>query len=124
MARTGRPKKEINKKIFEGLCQIQVTEKEMCHVFECCEDTLNAWCKENYKDEDGNPMTFSDVFKRESDKGLISLRRAQWTAGVVNGNVTMLIWLGKQMLGQSDKTQIDTSDGGASTVYIEGWHGH
>lgn len=42
MARTGRPRKEINEKLFENLCAIQCTEKEICSVLECCEDTLNA----------------------------------------------------------------------------------
>lgn len=38
MARTGRPRKEINEKLFENLCAIQCTEKEICSVLECCEN--------------------------------------------------------------------------------------
>jgi hypothetical protein len=30
------------------------------------------------------------------------LRRAQWKAAVSDGNPTMLVWLGKQLLGQQD----------------------
>ena len=35
------------------------------------------------------------------DRGLLSLRRAQIRAAL-DGNPTMLIWLGKQMLGQKE----------------------
>jgi hypothetical protein len=30
------------------------------------------------------------------------LRRAQWQAAVTDKNPTMLVWLGKQLLGQQD----------------------
>ena len=38
------------------------------------------------------------------DSGCSTLRRLQWQ-GAEAGNATMLIWLGKQMLGQKDKTE-------------------
>lgn len=46
---------------------------------------------------------FAEAFEVGRAKGHESLRRAQWRAAVEEGNVTMLIWLGKQYLGQSDK---------------------
>ena len=107
--RTGRPAKKIDKKFFEKLCEIQCTEKEICSCFECCEDTLNAWCKKNYFDDDGAPMTFSDVFRQKREKGKASLRRAQIHAAE-NGNATMLIWLGKQYLDQKDEKTIEASE--------------
>lgn len=100
MPRTGRPKKEIDQGTFEGLCAIQCTCEEMCAVFGCCEDTLNSWCKKTYKDENGNPMTFSDVFKQKRLAGKASLRHAQFQ--LAKKNATVAIWLGKQWLGQSD----------------------
>jgi len=36
-----------------------------------------------------------------------SLRRKQFEKAVKEGNVTMLIWLGKQMLGQKDRVELD-----------------
>ena len=70
MARTGRPKKVINQKLFENLCGIQCTEAEICGVLECSADTLNRWCKRTYK------MTFADTYKSKSQVGKSSLRRA------------------------------------------------
>ena len=45
MARTGRPRKEIDQNLFENLCGIQCTEAEICVALECSEDTINRWCK-------------------------------------------------------------------------------
>ena len=43
------------------------------------------------------------------EEGKIRLRQYQW-ASAKKGNVAMLIWLGKQLLGQSDKQEITTTD--------------
>lgn len=98
MARTGRPLKEINEKLFENLCAIQCTEKEICSVLECCEDTLNAWCKRTYK------MTFSETYKNKSQLGKTSLRRMQFR--LAEKNSSMAIWLGKQYLNQKDTADV------------------
>lgn len=106
MAKMGRPKINIDKKIFENLCAIQCTEIEICGCFDCCEDTLNKWCKENYRDENGDPMTFSEVFAVKRQKGRASLRRSQFRMAERNAN--MAIWLGKQYLNQKDEARIET----------------
>lgn len=41
----------------------------------------------------------------------MSLRRKQFEKAVKEGNVTMLIWLGKQMLGQKDRVEVDNLNG-------------
>jgi hypothetical protein len=91
----GRPPKVIDKKQFESLCGIQCTLEEVCQFFDCDEKTLNKWCKENYRD------TFSHVFKTKRGVGRVSLRRAQYQAAL-KGNSSLLIWLGKQYLDQTD----------------------
>lgn len=101
MARTGRPLKEINEKLFENLCAIQCTEKEICSVLECCEDTLNAWCKRTYK------MTFSDTYKSKKLLGKSSLRRTQFR--LAEKSASMAIWLGKQYLDQKDTADVTLS---------------
>ena len=98
VARTGRPKKVINQKLFENLCGIQCTEVEICGVLECSADTLNRWCKRTYK------MTFADTYKSKSQVGKSSLRRAQWK--LAEKNASMAIWLGKQYLGQRDIVEL------------------
>lgn len=45
---------------------------------------------------------FCRLYKKGRENGKISLRRMQWQKAD-QGNTTMLIWLGKQYLGQSDK---------------------
>ena len=49
---------------------------------------------------------FMQAYKRGLDNGKSSLRRSQYKAALA-GNPTMLIWLGKQYLGQSDKQQVE-----------------
>lgn len=91
-----RPRKNISQSQFETLCGIGCTKTEICAVFDCDEKTLTAWCKRTYK------MGFSEAYKTRRDKGNASLRRLQFKEAE-KGNVTMLIWLGKQWLGQSEK---------------------
>ncbi len=49
--------------------------------------------------------------------GRSTLRRLQWTQAA-NGNVTMQIWLGKQLLGQKDKSELSGSEGGPVQVDV------
>lgn len=98
----GRPRKEINLDQFEQLCQLQCTLDEIAGFFHVSKDTIERRIAEHYVDEDGNPRTFADVRKEYSAGGLISLRREQYASAVQRGNTAMLIWLGKQHLGQLD----------------------
>lgn len=93
----GRPLKEIDQKTFENLCAIQCTEEEIAGVFECDVNTLNAWCKRTFGD------TFSEVYKKHSQKGKASLRRMQYK--LAEKNPGMAIFLGKNWLGQTDKVE-------------------
>ena len=90
----GRPKKEIDKEQFEKLCYIQCTLEEIASFFDCCDDTINNWCKKEYGDN------FSGVYKNKSAGGKMSLRRIQFK--LAEKNTAMAIWLGKQYLGQRD----------------------
>lgn len=90
-----RPKKVINQKQFESLCAIQCTEEEICNVLEVTDKTLNNWCNETYD------LNFSEVFRQKKAGGKMSLRRKQWEIAQ-KGNSTMLVWMGKNMLKQSD----------------------
>lgn len=90
-----RPKKEINQQLFESLCAMQCTEVEICNVLDVTDKTLTKWCKEIYK------MSFSECYKLKSAKGKASLRRTQYKLAE-SGNSTMLVWLGKQWLNQSE----------------------
>ena len=90
-----RPRKKINRKQFESLCAIQCTQAEICSVLDVCEDTLLKWCKETYK------MSFSEIYKQKRELGCMSLRRKQMELAL-SGNPAMQIFLGKNLLRQSD----------------------
>jgi hypothetical protein len=96
----GRPKKTIDKEMFEKLCEMQCTKEEICDVIKCDEKTLTRWCKDTYKEG------FSEVYIKEASKGKMSLRRMQW-ATASKGNVTMQIWLGKQYLNQREPDTVN-----------------
>lgn len=105
----GRPRKEIDIDQLRNMARIQCTAEECAGVFECSPDTLDRRLKEE------GYGGFADFYKRYSDEGRASLRREQWKLAQ-KGNPTMLIWLGKQMLGQRDKVENDhtSSDGSMS----------
>ena len=102
MKKVGRPKTNIDKSNFEKLCQMQCTLEEIAGFFDCCDDTINNWCKEVYDD------TFSGVYKKKSMAGKISLRRNQFK--IAENNASMAIFLGKQYLGQRDNIEVEHKD--------------
>ena len=101
----GRPSKLplINQEHFEGMCRIQCTKDEMCAIFQVHEETLTKWCHATYS------VGFSDIYKKLSSTGKMSLRRQQFKSAEA-GNITMQIWLGKQYLGQTDKIEQKQED--------------
>lgn len=108
----GRPRIEIKQEDFEKLCAMQCTLIEIAGFFDCCEDTIENWCRRTYDE------TFSDVYKKKSAKGKISIRRSQFKAADA-GNASMLIWLGKQYLGQSDKQEVVLTNDDDSVIRME-----
>ena len=96
----GRPKIELDWNEFDKLCLIQCTLEEIADWFECSVDTIERRCKEVKN------LNFAEYFKKNSVGGKISLRRSQFKAAN-EGNTTMLVWLGKQYLGQRDKSDIE-----------------
>ncbi len=98
-----RPRKKIDQEQFEKLCGLQCTIEEFCCYFQCDDKTLNAWCQRTYK------RSFSEIFKIKRGSGKISLRRKQFEAAMA-GNPTMLIWLGRNYLGQTDRIDVTVDD--------------
>lgn len=56
-----RPRKEIDQKQLENLCDLQCTLKEICGWFDMTDKTLDGWCKRTYH------ASFSDL-KRDMGK--------------------------------------------------------
>ncbi len=100
MSKMGRPPIEIDWVMFDKLCGIQCTLLEIAAMFDCSDDTIENKVKEKYG------VTFSEYFALKRGTGKASLRRRQYELAM-SGNPTMLIWLGKQYLGQVDKQEVN-----------------
>lgn len=61
---------------------------------------------------------YGTLIKKGKDELRGSLRRRQVEAALA-GNVTMLIWLGKQLLGQKDKVEAPAEEDGTRLTYHE-----
>ena len=93
MVKLGRPKKKIDFELVKGLAAISCTQEEIAAVLDISVRTLLR------------NKTFCQTYKKHFEEGKASLRRMQWTSAQ-NGNITMQIWLGKQILQQTDKTEV------------------
>lgn len=98
MSRTGRPRIQIDKSMFEKLCGLMCSEEDIAYFFNCSIDTICNWCKQEYGE------TFSDIYKKKCVAGKISLRRNQWKLS--EKNASMAIFLGKNYLGQKDNVEL------------------
>ena len=87
-----RPKKyNIDKEKVEQLASFGCTNTEIAAFFGCSKSLLTK--------------SYSTNLTKGAEKGKIRLRQMQWKAAD-KGNVTMLIWLGKQVLGQVEKSEV------------------
>ena len=90
-----RPKKyDIDPKQVEKLAAYGCTNTEIASFFGCSKDLISK--------------SYSTNVEKGKDSGRIRLRQLQWRAAE-RGNIPMLIWLGKQVLGQSDRKEIEMS---------------
>ena len=63
--------------------------------------------------------TFNDAVMQGKLIGRVSLRRRQYEVAMA-GNVVMLIWLGKNILGQAEKVEQRTVDKERNDVQMHG----
>lgn len=89
-----RPLKIINKQQFEQLCSMMCTEEEICSFLSTTDKTLNGWCKREYG------KSFSEVYKKLSQNGKISVRRN--LLKLSERNASAAIFLAKNLLGYTD----------------------
>ena len=109
------PSKPMTDKAFRQLVElikIQCTRDEICEVLGMSDTTLTRRIAERKIEGVTN---FEALYKKHQGEGKASLRREQWKAAQ-GGNPTMLVWLGKQVLGQKDRQEVDntSSDGSMS----------
>ena len=91
--KTGRPKKyNIQKEKVEQLASFGCTNTEIASFFGCDVSLITK--------------TYSQFLTKGRDKGKIRLRQLQWKSAE-KGNTAMLIWLGKQILNQTDRSEVE-----------------
>ena len=89
-----RPKLDIDPAKVEALASFGCTNVEIASVFDCDESTISK--------------RFSRNLTKGRESGKIRLRQKQFDVAM-KGNVSMLIWLGKQVLDQKDKQENELS---------------
>lgn len=95
-----KPRIPIDKELVFKMASVFCTNEEIASAIGCSKDTIEIRCKEELH---GGRL-----------KACRSLRSKQFELAM-QGNVGMLIWLGKQYLGQSDKFQVGDEEGGGFT---------
>ena len=91
-----RPKKyNIDVDQVEKLAGLGCTNTEIAAFFGCSKDLIGK--------------SYSTNVTKGKENGKIRLRQWQMKSAQ-KGNVAMLIWLGKQILGQSDKQDITVNE--------------
>ena len=85
-----RPKAKVDPVQLEKLAMMGCTNEEIAGFFEVSKDTITR--------------RFASILNKGRQNGKIRLRRIQMQIAE-RGNAVMAIWLGKQMLGQTDKVE-------------------
>src|SRR6202047_3248979 len=90
--------------------RIDLVELEKLCLLQCTDEEIAAWCGVSTRTIERRRLQkkFGDVMARGKAKGRISVRRMQMKL-LQQGNATMRVWLGKNILGQTDEVyhQID-----------------
>jgi hypothetical protein len=94
----GRPKVSIDWDEVGELLEAGATAESIALAIGIDTKTLYNRCEADTK------VTFSAFSQQKKARGIESLRVKQYQVAM-EGDKTMLIWLGKQRLGQSDKTE-------------------
>jgi hypothetical protein len=104
MGKRGPKPAELDNTQFNKLCAMQCTMSEIASWFDISVDTLERWAVRVHG------VKLAELYNKKRESGYVSIRRAQFQA-MEDGVPSILIWLGKQYLGQSDKQEIDLSKG-------------
>jgi hypothetical protein len=109
----GRKRNPIDLVALEAMCSVFATDVEIASFFGVHVDTIG-----NLKKRE----PYASTIAKGKAKGKLSLRRAQFDAAI-KGNATMLVWLGKQVLGQRDELEVLGASAGAppkiEVVYVQ-----
>ena len=102
MARPAKESAKIDAAELEKLMKLQPSEQEAADWFDVTIKTLQRFINKHYK------CSFVQLRDKSFTKTRIAIKRAQIDKALKGDNV-MLIWCGKQYLGQRDKTSQEIS---------------
>lgn len=109
MGKRGAKAQPIDWDLVGKLAHLQCTQEEIAFACKVSVRLLDMRAPRELKEK------FSEYVKKYAQGGRMSLRRWQWKAAEAEqsgrGSKTMLIWLGKQYLGQSDQGPIGANPG-------------
>jgi len=108
----GRPRIEIDWDKFHTLLQYKPTLHDCADIMGMSPDTIERAIKREYK------MTFSEYRRLKMSKMRMKLAQKQFEMAM-EGSIPLLIWLGKQHLGQSDKQETKSEIKHTSPTRIE-----
>ena len=100
-----RPKKyNIDKEQVEKLASFGCTNTEIASFFGCDVSLITK--------------SYSQNLTKGRDTGKIRLRQLQWKSAE-RGNITMQIWLGKQVLGQTEKSEVEWTNPVSGIEFVD-----
>lgn len=101
----GRPQVKIDWGEASRLAQAGASGVQISAYFGIHYNTLVSRCRRD------NKCDISDFFQQNKSKGDVLILAKQFEAAIKDKDKTMLIWLGKQRLGQKEKFEKDISGG-------------
>ena len=107
----GRPRVKIDVEKAEKMASIGCTDEEIGLLLGCSTDTIGRRKKDDPE--------FAEKLEKGRAHLRMSLRRKQYSLAM-KGNPALLIWLGKNMLGQSERRRYEHSGPGGDPIELGG----
>lgn len=101
----GRPPKQIDQEIFEGLCRILCTHEQITNVLNVSKKTLNLWIRATYH------STFAKVYDYYASAGKAELTRTLFVMSKDDPKIAM--FLARTQLGfidEKEKRQLEQNE--------------
>ncbi len=115
MAKVGRPKKEINKTKLESAAELGAKRKDVVAYMDiitpggCSDDTLERFIQSEYQ------MSFAEFLEKR--KAILKIRLLGIQMSLAEKSAAMAIFLGKNILDQTDKMEETIKDGNKDKVW-------
>lgn len=98
---SGRPQADIDWSYVDEMLEANCSGAEIAASIGISAHTLYDRCQTD------KGLMFSEYSQQKKEKGDLLLKKAQFDAAIKDKDKAMMIWLGKQRLGQRDKMEQD-----------------